>query len=62
MTHYRTESVFFAVALALAIGAAAATTVLSPDMNDDAAYGRMGLAKQHQPIDTALVEPLQSEQ
>ena len=61
MTHYRTESMFFAVALALAIGAAAVTTVLSPDMNDDASYGTTGLAKQHQPIDTALVEPLQSE-
>jgi hypothetical protein len=59
MTDYRTESVFFAVALALAIGAAAMTTVFErSDMSDDASYGKATFAQPHDQLDRALGEPL----
>jgi hypothetical protein len=54
---YRTESVFFAVALILAIAAASVTTVINTRDMNGAPVGTTALAQPHEQLDRAPGEP-----
>ena len=58
MAEYRTESVFFVVALILGIAAASVTTVINIAYKTGAPIGTTALAEPHEQLDRAPGEPL----